>query len=37
MFVQDICQYAIFDEVYRNQMNIIVDKENEMRLKKAEE
>ena len=37
MFLQDISQKTMFDEVYKNQIKIIEDKEKEMKLKKIED
>lgn len=37
VYVSDICQKTMFDEVYKNQMKIIEDKEKEMALKKKED
>ena len=35
--MQDISQKTMFDEVYKNQLKIIEDKEKEIRASKAEE
>lgn len=37
MYLKDISEKTMFDEVYKNQIKIIEDKEKEMRLKKIEE
>lgn len=37
MFLQDISQKTMFDEVYKNQVKQIEDREKELRLKKVEE
>lgn len=37
MFLQDISQKTMFDEVYKNQVKLIEDKEKELRLRKVEE
>jgi len=37
VFLQDISQKTMFDEVYKNQIKIIEDKEKEVKFRKIEE